>query len=282
MNIFYIDGEFVPADSATVPATDLAVLRGYGVFDFLRTYGGRPFKLDEHLQRLEKSAAMIGMQLPWPRAELAEITLETLRRNPYDESNVRIVVTGGVSDDFITPRDTPRLLVMVTPLHRLPDEWYSDGVKVTTTLTERYYPTAKTINYIPAILARQRAQAEGAVEAIYVSRDDDVLEGTTTNIFAFFGDKLLSPGEGVLIGITRQVILDVVKGAFEAELTRISRTQLLQADEIFITASNKEIVPVIQVDDQTIGDGKPGPNTRRVMALFREYTHQFARVNGQG
>src|SRR5690606_5422922 len=142
-NIYYVDGEFVSSSDAALPVIDLAILRGYGVFDFLRTYGGKPFHLDEHLQRLRRSAALIDLEIPWAHEEIKAIVIETIARNNLPECNVRILVTGGASDDFITPKDEPRLLVLVTPAVPPAAHYYTDGAKVVTFETERYIPGAK-------------------------------------------------------------------------------------------------------------------------------------------
>lgn len=271
-NIFYIDGEFVEDNAALLPATDLAVLRGYGVFDFMRTYGGKPFHLDRHLERLRRSAELIDLEFPWTQDELKAIVTETIDRNDHAESNVRIVVTGGVSDDFITPKGQPRLMVMVTPARQLPESWYTDGAKILIEPTERYMPGAKSLNYIPAIRALKRAQAVGAIEAVYMDRKNRVLEGTTTNIFAFFGDRLVTPSEDILPGITRGVVLELAEPMYEIEIRDLHIDELLRADEVFITASNKQVVPIVQVDDNIIGTGKPGAHTRHIMQLFAAHT----------
>jgi branched-chain amino acid aminotransferase len=275
-SIFYIDGEFVRSDDALLPVDDLAILRGYGVFDFLRTYGGRPFDLDAHLKRLERSARLIQLDLPMSLDEIRRITLETLERNGYPESNVRLVVTGGTSDDNITPKGDSRLLVMITPLKPQPEAWYRDGVKIILNPTERYLPQAKTINYIPAIIALKQAKAQDAVDAIYVDKDGNALEGTTTNIFAFFGDRLVTPGEGILLGVTRQAVLELASDRFQVDVTHLPVSDLLRADEVFITSSNKEVCPVRQIDDQIIGSGVPGPNTRFLMEHFAQMSVAYA------
>jgi branched-chain amino acid aminotransferase len=275
-SIFYIDGEFVRSDDASLPVDDLAILRGYGVFDFLRTYGGRPLDLDAHLRRLERSARLIHLDLPMSLDEIRRITLETLERNGYPESNVRLVVTGGTSDDSITPKGDSRLLIMVTPLKPQPEEWYRDGVKVILNHTERYLPQAKTINYIPAIIALNQAKAQGAVDAIYVDKAGRALEGTTTNLFAFFGERLITPGEGILLGVTRQAVLELASDRFRVEVNDLPVADLLRADEVFITSSNKEICPVRQIDDQIIGQGVPGPNTRFLMEHFAQMSIAYA------
>jgi len=275
-NIFYIDGDFVPEEAAVIPANDLSILRGYGVFDFLRTYGGKPFRLEAHVQRLLNSAELIGMEIDLSLDDICAAVRQTLAKNNHAESNVRIVMTGGISPDNITPQHNGKLIVMATPLYKLPDWWYTSGAKLVTVETERNVPGAKSINYIPAIMALKVAREQNAIEAIYVNRHTHVLEGTTTNLFAFFGEQLVTPPASLLPGITRQVVMELVEGVFPLELRDITVEELYEADEVFITASNKEVVPIIQVNDQMIADGTIGEKTQTVMQLFREHTQQFA------
>lgn len=278
---FYIDGHFVPSSQASVPVTDLSVLRGYGVFDFLRTYGRRPFELAAHLDRLENSAELIGMALPWGREELVSIIHETLRRNPHhSESAIRIVVTGGLSSDFITPEQPPRLLVLVTQARPLPAQWYVDGVKVCTASMERVLPTVKSINYIPAIIALQQARHNGAVEALYTTNDGRVLEGTTTNVFIVRNGTLITPEAGILAGVTRGVVLRLAQGLLPVQIADLPLPELYAANEVFITASNKEVLPVVQVDGMVIADGRPGPHTREIMQAYRAATEACAAAVG--
>ncbi len=272
MSVYYIDGSFVQSDQAVIPVDDLAVLRGYGVFDLVRTYGGKPFFLEEHLERLRHSAVEIGLHFPWTPEELVTIVRETLAKNSFPESNIRLVVTGGSSPDFMTPQDKPRLLVLVSPLPVLPETWYSNGVKIITCLTERFKPGVKSINYIPATVALEEARQKGAIEALYLDRRGFVLEGTTSNVFAFSGKDLITPGRDILSGITRQVVIDVAREHFNIQIRDISRPALLSADEVFITGTNKGVVPVIQVDEATIGNGTPGPLTRQLMTRLAEHT----------
>lgn len=275
MDTYYIDGQFVTESDAVISVKDLAVLRGYGVFDFLRTYGKRPFHLEDHVRRLERSARLIGLALKWSRGEIVDIVEETLARSDHAECNIRILVTGGDSDDSITPMESPRLMVMVTGLHVMSPEWYTDGVKVITSHIERFIPGAKSINYIPGILALRDAREQGAVESVYVDAFGQVLEGTTSNFFGFIGDTVITPEAGILPGVTRQVILNVIRKVFPLEVRGIQKNELMLLEEAFITSSNKEVVPVVRIDAIRLGDGKPGPRTRKVMALFREYTSSY-------
>ena len=277
-NLFYVDGEFVGESDATLPADDLAILRGYGIFDFMRTYGGKPFHLDAHLKRLERSAQLIELELPMPIDRIHEVTLETLARNGHPESSVRIVVTGGSSPDNITPAGESRLLVMATPFKPYPESWYRDGIKVITNRTDRYLPQAKTLNYIPAIIALQKAKKVGAVDAIYIDRAGLAQEGTTTNLFAFFGDRLVTAGDNVLLGITRQAVLDLASDRFQVEVNDLPLADLLRADEVFISSSNKEVCPVRQIDDTIIGTGVPGENTRFMMEQFSKMAVAYGRT----
>lgn len=275
-NVYYVDGAFVTADDAQIPVTDLAILRGYGIFDFMRTYHGQPFHLDSHLDRLYRSADAISLHMPWSRDEVKEIVLQTLARNDHAEStefNVRIIVTGGDSPDFITPGHDPRLIVLVTPSHPPADHYYINGAKIITVSESRYLPNAKSLNYIPAIRALRIAREKDAIEAIYVNPTSHALEGTTTNLFAFFGDTLVTPeDDAILPGITRGVVLELATGHYPINIRDLHVTDLYSADEVFITASNKQVMPVVQVDDRRIGDGKPGRRTRHLMTLFGELT----------
>ncbi|MBW2592887.1 MAG: aminotransferase class IV [Deltaproteobacteria bacterium] len=277
MDIYYVDGKFVNEDDAVISVKDMSVLRGYGVFDFLRTYDGKPFHLEDHIKRLENSAKLIGIHVPCSNVEIADIVMQTLAKNNHAESNIRLVITGGISPDSITPMDTSKLMVMVTDLHPLPPEWYTKGVKIITSNVVRYMPGAKSTTYLQAIVVLNNARDQGAIESIYVDQNNRLLEGTTTNLFMFSGDKLVTAKVGILPGITRQVLLDILKDEFEIEIRDIDKSEITNADEAFISASNKEIVPVIQIDDLTVGDGKIGPKVRRVTEIFTNYTTKYGR-----
>lgn len=276
MAIFYVDGKFVPSDKAVIPVDDLAVLRGIGVCDLMRTFQGKPYFLKEHLERLEQSARAVDLVLKWRLDEIEAIVLETLDRNrEMTEANIRIIVTGGSSTDFITPQGIPRLIVLVTPIPPLPQEWYQKGVKVITVNQEREVPEAKSLSYIPAALALKKAKSLQAVEALYVDRDGFVKEGTTSNLFAVVNACLVTPEDKVLKGITRKVILSLAGELMNVELRSIPLAELLCAQEVFITGTNKGVVPVIKIDDATIGDGRIGEKTRLIIRALDEYTLAF-------
>ena len=275
MDVYYIDGKFVDDEKAVIYAKDITVLRGYGVFYFLITYNKRPFFVEKHVTRLENSAGQLGLALQHTNEEICKIVVQTIGKNPlHTESNIRIIYTGGISPDGVTPQGNGILMVMVTPKLQLPPWWYKDGTKIITVDMERFIPTSKTTNYLSAVFALQKAHKTGAVEAIYKDRKNQLLEGTT-NLFCFKGDRLITPPDNILPGATRQVVLDLTKYKYKLELRHVDADELNQMDEVFITASNKEIVHVIQVDDLKIGTGKPGDKTAHVMALFKAYTQAY-------
>jgi branched-chain amino acid aminotransferase len=278
MTTYYVDGEFVAGHKAVIPVDDLAVLRGIGICDIMRTFHGIPYFIDEHIQRLKESGEKIGLVLPWTREQIKQIVLETLKRNPLvDEANIRIVITGGSSPDFLTPSGKPRLIVMVTPINKLPEEWYTRGVKVVTLVQERPLAGVKVTAYIPAAMALKEARAAGAVEAVYVTRENLVLEGTTSNLFAFFGTTLVTPpANGILKGITRKLILSLAGRFFQVHEKPLLLDRLLAADEVFITGTNKGVVPVIQVDQTRIGNGTPGENTLKLIQALDRHTRDFS------
>lgn len=277
MSIFYINGEFVNADDASVSARDLAILRGFGVFDFLRTYGGLPFQLGAHLRRLQRSAELIELACPWDLEELGEIVMETLRHNAYDESGIRLVVTGGDSPNGFMPGGGSRLLVMAAALQNLPAAAYQQGAAVATVEQHRGMPEAKTINYIPGITAQRQAQRRvpDAIDAIY-RVDGQVVEGTRSNIFIFKDGCWISPDRGLLPGITRAEVIKLLRREGQLELRALTLDEFYAADEIILTSTTKEIVPIVQVDDVRIGAGVPGDNSLRLMRQWRAMTDAYA------
>jgi len=165
----------------------------------------------------------------------------------------------------------------VAPLTQYPPEWYRDGAKVTTVACTRSIPGAKTIDYIRAILVLTEAHQQGAIEAVYVDAAGRVREGTTSNIFAFIGGRLVTPGADILNGVTRQKVLGLAEELCSVEVRDVSRDELVRADEVFITSSNRLIVPIVRVDEEIIGGGRPGERTRAVMQAFTAFTDRLAK-----
>lgn len=268
--IWYLNGRFVPPAEAQIPVTDLGLLRGYAIFESLRTYRRKPFQLDAHLDRLWGSADTLEMNLPWNKQELRRIIHESLEHNPdLPDALLRIIITGGQSEDGLLLSSDPTLAVLVTPLHSFGSA-HATGITLATVKYERAEPTAKTTNYARALVALRDAKARGADDALYANAEGHVLECTNSNFFLFKGDTLVTAREGVLYGITRGVTLDLARSLFPIEERAISRDELAQAGEAFITSTSRAILPVVRIDTIEYGDGKPGPRTRRLMQAWEE------------
>ncbi len=266
--LWYINGRWVHPNEGTISINDVAVLRGYSAFESLRTYDRRPFHLDEHLNRLYRSARMIELDIPYTREHIAGIIHEIIERNSYKHASIRILVTGGETEDGILPSGNPVLAVLITQLGERDMERFVKGYKVITSRLQRVSPEAKTTNYIEAVRSLKEAARRDAVDALFVNEQGHVLEGTRSNFFVFQDDTLITPRSGVLIGVTRNTVLELAQGIFTIDERPILFDELAHVDEAFITSSSKEIIPVIQIDDIIIGNGKPGPRTTALEQRF--------------
>jgi branched-chain amino acid aminotransferase len=273
-SMYYLNGQYLPKEEAKISILDLAILRGLSVFDYLRTYAGMPFHLQDHLERLQYSAEHVGLILPNTLSEIEEIVHHVKAKSQLHEASIKILLTGGLSVDQFTPHES-NLIVFAYPLSSYPAHYYTSGIKVVTTTLNRSLPTSKTTQYIPGIVAMQRAKAHAPQEALYLNPQGEILEATTSNFFAFKQDTLYTCcSDEVLIGITRDIVLKLAAPHFPIILKSIHQSEIADIDEAFITASNKEVMPVVQIDSTPIGDGRVGPRTKKIMELFRAYTEQ--------
>ena len=265
---WYIDGRWVHPHEATISINDTAILRAYSVFESLRTYDHRPFHLDEHLARLYRSAELIDLDILYSREHIAAVVREVIARNAYKHATIRIFVTGGETEDSILPTGKPVLVVLITPLGERDTQRFAQGIKVITTHLQRIMPEAKTNNYVAAVRALKEAARHNAADALFVNEQGHVLEATRSNFFIFRGDTLVTPRQGILIGVTRNVVLNLARDRFPVEERPVLLDELSLVDEAFITSSSKEILPVVQIDDLVIGDDKPGPRTNEMEQRF--------------
>jgi branched-chain amino acid aminotransferase len=266
--LWYLDGRWMHPNEMTISINDTAVLRGYSAFESLRTYDRRPFHLDEHINRLYHSAELIELAIPWPREQVAAAVQEIIACNSYTHATIRIFVTGGISEDGVLPSSTPGLALLITPLGERDMQRFARGYRLITTRLQRDAPEAKTTNYLAAMRALKEAARRNADDALYVNAQNHVLEATRSNFFIFCGDTLVTPRTGVLIGVTRNVVLELARGRFAIEERPILLDELPLADEAFVTSSSKEITPVIQIDDVAIGSGSAGPRTTELEQRF--------------
>lgn len=272
--IYYLNGKFIKKSQAKVSLYDMGFLRSYGVVDFLITYGGKPFRLKAHLDRFYNSAKLIDLKIPWKEKKLKKLVFETLAKNKFKESSIWLIATGGIGPTSMIPAKTPTLAILVDPYKPYPKKCYKKGAKIVTFKGHRLVPHAKSMIYTLAIQALSQAYKKGAVEALYVV-DGKVTECMTSNFFIFKNGQLLTAKDkDVLLGVTRQVVLEISKGYFPVKKANLSLSAVLKADEAFLTASNKEIMPVVKIDNHRIGNGKVGENTKELMKLFKKVTRK--------
>lgn len=276
----YINGEYVPAEEAVLPVSDLALLRGYAVFDFLRTYNKVPFFIEAHLSRLERSAKLMGLPMPLNDEEIYNVVMDLIDMHSQQEGELsfRLMITGGDSYDNINPSGKSRLLVLTDTVHKPDPIYYDMGARVITVHEERYSPAAKSTHYLPAILALQGAMRQDASEILYVDRYDRILEGSTSNFFGIMDDRLVTAGNHVLPGITRHVVCELAIGdEMLLDVRDIQKEELRLFDEAFITSSTKGVFPIVNIDGINVGDGRVGAQTKRIMQLFAEYTQNYGK-----
>jgi branched-chain amino acid aminotransferase len=275
----WLDGKWFDRDTATISVYDHGLLYGDGVFEGIRIYGGRIFKLDEHLSRLYDSAHAIWLTIPMPKQEMAAITEEGVRRSGIKEGYIRHVITRGVGDLGLDPRKCPRpSIVIITDTIRLwPEEVYETGLKLVTAGTpipqrESLSPRVKSLNYLAHILAKIEGIQAGADEVIMLDSSGTVAEGSGQNVFVVKNRRIVTPPAyaGILRGVTRDVVMDLAREAgYEIVEALINRYDIYTADEAFFTGTASEVVGIRQLDGRLIGSGKPGPVTRDLRNRFQ-------------
>jgi len=281
-SLVMIDGRPMTPEAAKVSVFDRGFLYGDSVFEALRTYGGRPFALDRHLARLASSAERVFIELPVSVEQIGREVESGIVGAGNTESQVRIMLTRGVGEMLgLDPGLSrhPLRVVIVTPLKSLPPEAYLDGVAVVSYRTERVTDHnaaagAKVGNYLVAVLATRQARAAGAHEALIVDGQSRVIEGATSNVFAVLADgTLVTPPEedGILLGITREILLAVADDLkLPVRLASLPLAELKKAAEVFVSSSIRELVPVVSIDGERVGSGRPGAISQRLLAAFRE------------
>ena len=275
----YLDGQYVDSADAKVSVFDHGLLYGDGVFEGIRLYSGNVFRLEEHLERLEYSARAIMLKLPLTRAELREATCETCRLNGLSNGYIRLVATRGVGDLGLAPWLCPKpsVFIIASTISLYPKEHYENGLSIVTVPTRRVNPAAlppavKSLNYLNNILGKIEARQFGALEAIMLNDQGFVAECTADNIFIVHKGEIITPAasQGALKGVTRSTIFDIARDLGvpirEADLTRYD---IWVADECFLTGTGAEVVPTVKLDGREIGDGRPGPVTKRILDAFR-------------
>lgn len=266
----YLNGRIVPAEKAALSPFDIGLLRGYAVFDLLRTVHGRPFLLEEHLRRLHFSAGELGLRVPVGDAEIVSAIDELLRLNGHAEATVRLVLTGGVSPDGMSfDPSTPTFFILTHDLHEPPASLYAEGGVLLTHEHRREVPLAKTTNYLTMLKHRPGTAEKGALDLLY--HDGERLsEAASASFYIVRDGAIVAPGEGVLCGTIGAFVIGLDAGRHRVEYREVTLGEALGADEAFLTSTTRGVVPIVRLDDTAIGDSRPGPVTTHLMRLFRE------------
>ena len=279
-----INGQLFDKEDAKISVYDHGLLYGDGVFEGMRSYGGKVFRLQTHLARLWESAQAIGLQIPMTTEEVGNAVQETLDTNSISDGYIRLVVTRGSGTLGLDPNRTshPQVITITDHISLYPDEFYENGLEIVTASTVRNHPSAvnpriKSLNYLNNVLAKMEGLRAGCVEALMLNSQGHVAECTGDNIFIVKAGRLLTPSidSGILAGITRQVVMDLATEAgIPVEELTLTRHDLYVADECFLTGSAAEVIPVGKIEDRAIGVGTPGPGTRTLIEKFREETRK--------
>ena len=280
----YIDGKFYSEANAKVSVLDHGLLYGDGIFEGIRFYNGRVFRLEEHLSRLWDSARSICLEIPMTMREMTEAVLETIRQNHLRDGYIRLLVTRGIGNLGLNPTQCkcPSVIIIAATIALYHPDVYRKGLAIVTCATRRSNPAAlnpavKSLNYLNNVMARIEANLARADEALMLNDAGNVAECTADNVFVVKRGQIFTPPitAGALRGITRSIVFEIAAElGIKVSETDITRHDVFVADECFLTGTAAEIIPVVKADGRLIGSGKPGPITTRIMARFREMTRE--------
>ncbi|AHA10277.1 branched-chain amino acid aminotransferase [Bacillus toyonensis] len=280
----YMNGEFVEKEKAVVSVYDHGFLYGDGVFEGIRSYGGNVFCLKEHVKRLYESAKSILLTIPMPVEEMEEAVLQTLQKNEYADAYIRLIVSRGKGDLGLDPRTCvkPSVIIIAEQLKLFPQEFYDNGLSVVSVASRRNTPDAldpriKSMNYLNNVLVKIEAAQAGVLEALMLNQQGYVCEGSGDNVFIVKDGKVLTPPSylGALEGITRNSVIELCERLnISYEERPFTRHDVYVADEVFLTGTAAELIPVVKVDSREIGDGKPGSVTKRLTEEFKKLTRE--------
>jgi branched-chain amino acid aminotransferase len=275
----YISGKLYDKSDARISVFDHGLLYGDGVFEGIRAYSGRVFRLKKHIDRLYNSAAAIGLTIPLKREEMAAAIEDTLAFNELSDAYIRVVITRGAGSLGLDPRKTtdPQVIIITDHISLYPQELYDQGLKIVTAATTRNHPNAvnpriKSLNYLNNILAKMEAIQAGCLEALMLNHKGEVAECTGDNIFVVQGGRIHTPSidSGILEGITRDAVIELARAAGHSVIERtMDRHDIFTADECFLTGTAAELISVVECDGRVIGSGRPGPITRELRQRFQ-------------
>lgn len=260
-------------DKIKISPYDIGLLRGYGVFDVMCANGTKPFLPKEHFTRLTNSAKELKLKVPFSFSEYEKILEKLLSLHGNKKSTIRTILTGGISSDAFSI-GKPTCFILIEKFHNLPKDIYEKGARLMTHEFERSLPKCKITNYVEAIKLQGEKGKKKALEILFI-KDGKVLEASTSNVFMVKDGKIITPKENILHGITRNLVIRLAKKNHPVEEREISFEELKKADEVFLTATNKFVVPIVGIDDWKVGNGKIGEMTSEMMEAFREFEKEY-------
>lgn len=272
---FYLNGKILPLAKPSIQFNDLGLLRGYGVFDFMRTYNGKIFHWQDHWRRFIRSAKILDLTVPLSAAQTERVIKTVAKKNSCigQDFSIRLVLTGGVTADGMHYQK-PNFAVLLEDLYSYDPKLYQRGAKLIVFDYQRLLPDAKNNNYIHAVRLQKELKRQGASEILFVNQGK-ILECSTANFFLFKGDTLVTSQKNILGGITRKLVLSLARKKFKVEEREVLIDELTQATEAFATGTNKGVLPVVKVGKQTIGSGRVGENTKWLMEAYQQYIQKY-------
>jgi branched-subunit amino acid aminotransferase/4-amino-4-deoxychorismate lyase len=270
----YLNGKIINDTELLISPRDIGFTRGYSVFEYFRTYYGKPFKLDNYIERLLISAELIGLVHSYSMEQIKEIVFQLLNLNDDgNEKILKIFLSGGVSDSM-SQSSAPTFIIIVDVYKPKLQSYYETGVNMGLTKFVRYMPKAKSTNYIEGIRALKQKKKLNIYETIYYS-DVQVYEGSNCNVFAVKNGEIYTPKDSILLGITREVLISDLKDKIKIKELNFNLNFLLSADEVFISSSGKGVIPVVKIEETIIGNGEVGSITKLVMKEFIEFVSRI-------
>lgn len=272
---FFFNGEIIRSDEKVMKLNDLALLRGFGIFDFFRTHQGVPYLMDNYIDRFFRSAVHLQLPIPFSREYIKSIIQELLSKNGIIESGIRMILTGGYTENGYAP-GKPNFFILIEKINFPEKQKYDHGVTLLLYEFQRELSHIKSINYLTPISLRSKLADQNAYDVLYHYRGH-VLEVSRSNFFIVKNGVIITANEGVLMGITRKSVIELAADHYPVEERPIALEELWAADETFMTGTTKKVLPVTRIDEHVFGHGEPGPVTRDLMQRFRDYENQAIR-----
>jgi branched-chain amino acid aminotransferase len=264
----YINNRFIPYEDAKLHISDIGLQRGYGIFDYFVEMEGRIPFLEDYLDRFYRSAEMLNMEVPLAREMMKEKIGYMLQQNKLGTSGIKLLLTGGFSEDLYSP-STPNFMILNLPIMHQPGD-FGEGVKLILLDYRRHIPEVKTLFYLPSIALFPKLAETGAVEVLY-HNNGLITETTRANIFLVKNNRLITPSPGVLRGITRMHVLQLASDRMPVEEREVRLEELWESEEVFITGTSKHVAPVVEIEGRKIGNGKPGAQTAEISKVYERF-----------